>query len=44
MIYVSHDAAEVKRIASHVVRIENGRVIATGKAELLDASQDDMLA
>ena len=44
IIYVSHNAAEVKRIASHVVRIENGRVIATGKTELLDASQDDMLA
>jgi molybdate transport system ATP-binding protein len=44
IIYVSHNAAEVKRIASHVVRIEDGRVIATGSTELLDASQDDMLA
>jgi len=44
IIYVSHNAAEVKRIARHVVRIEDGRVIATGTTELLDATQDDMLA
>jgi molybdate transport system ATP-binding protein len=44
IIYVSHNAAEVKRIASHVVRIEDGKVIATGTTELLDAAQDDMLA
>jgi molybdate transport system ATP-binding protein len=44
IIYVSHNAAEVKRIASHVVRIEDGRVIATGTTELLDAAHDDMLA
>jgi molybdate transport system ATP-binding protein len=44
IIYVSHNAAEIKRIASHVVRIEGGRVIATGTTELLDAGQVDMLA
>ena len=44
IIYVSHNAAEVRRIASRVVRIEDGRVIATGTTELLDAAQDDMLA
>ena len=44
IIYVSHNAAEVKRIASHVVRIDGGRVTATGTAELLDAGQVDMLA
>jgi molybdate transport system ATP-binding protein len=44
IIYVSHNAAEVKRIASHVVRIEDGRVVATGTTELLDAGQVDMLA
>jgi molybdate transport system ATP-binding protein len=44
IIYVSHNAAEVKRIASHVVRIEDGKVIATGTTELLDAAHDDMLA
>ena len=44
IIYVSHNAAEIKRIASHVVRIEDGKVVATGTAELLDAGQVDMLA
>jgi molybdate transport system ATP-binding protein len=37
MIYVSHDAAEVKRIASRVVRVEAGQVTATGGVELLGA-------
>jgi molybdate transport system ATP-binding protein len=37
MIYVSHDAAEVTRIATRVVRIEGGKVAATGGAELLSA-------
>src|SRR6185369_440569 len=36
MIYVSHNAAEVKRIASRVVRVDAGKVTATGGAELLD--------
>jgi molybdate transport system ATP-binding protein len=36
IIYVSHDAAEVKRIATRVVRIEDGRVVASGGVELLD--------
>jgi molybdate transport system ATP-binding protein len=35
MIYVSHNAAEVQRIATRVVRIEGGRVTATGGVELL---------
>jgi len=35
MIYVSHDAGEVRRIASRVVRIEGGKVVAAGGAELL---------
>src|ERR1700690_2864211 len=37
MIYVSHDAAEVKRIASRVVRLDAGKVVATGGVELLSA-------
>jgi molybdate transport system ATP-binding protein len=37
MIYVSHDAAEVKRIASRVVRVDGGKVVATGGVELLSA-------
>jgi molybdate transport system ATP-binding protein len=44
IIYVSHNAAEIKRIASHVVWVEDGRVVATGTTELLDAGQVDMLA
>jgi molybdate transport system ATP-binding protein len=35
MIYVSHDAAEVRRIASRVVRLDGGKVVATGGVELL---------
>jgi molybdate transport system ATP-binding protein len=37
MIYVSHDAAEVRRIASRVVRLDAGRVVVTGGVELLSA-------
>jgi molybdate transport system ATP-binding protein len=44
IIYVSHNAAEIKHIASHVVRIADGKVVATGSTELLDAGQTDMLA
>jgi molybdate transport system ATP-binding protein len=36
MIYVSHDATEVKRIATRVVRVEGGKVVATGETELLN--------
>ena len=35
MIYVSHDAAEVRRIATRVVRLDGGKVTATGGVELL---------
>jgi molybdate transport system ATP-binding protein len=35
MIYVSHDSAEVQRIASRVVRLDAGRVTAAGGIELL---------
>jgi len=44
MIYVSHNANEVKLIASRVVWLEDGRVATTGDAERLDAAQVDMLA
>ena len=37
MIYVSHQAGEIQRLASQVVRIEDGRVHAVGGLELLDA-------
>ena len=37
MIYVSHQAGEIQRLASQVVRIEDGRVLAVGGLDLLDA-------
>ena len=44
MIYVSHNANEVKLIASRVVWLDGGRVATTGGVERLDATQVDMLA
>jgi molybdate transport system ATP-binding protein len=44
LIYVSHDAAEIKRIASRVVRLDSGKVVETGGAGLLDGVQADVLA
>jgi len=44
MIYVSHNATEVKRIASRVVWLEGGKVTTMGGVEALDAAQVDMLA
>ena len=35
MVYVSHTAAELRRIATKVVRLEAGRVVAVGGLELL---------
>jgi molybdate transport system ATP-binding protein len=43
MIYVSHQAGEILRIASQVVRIEDGRVVSTGGLEQLDAERRDMV-
>ena len=43
MIYVSHQAAELRRIATTVVRIDAGRVIGVGGTELLDAADADAL-
>jgi molybdate transport system ATP-binding protein len=42
MVYVSHHAGELRRIASTVVRIEDGRVAAIGGRELLVADADDL--
>src|SRR5438552_3602787 len=39
MIYVSHQAGEILRLASQVVRIEDGRVLAAGGLDLLDAER-----
>jgi molybdate transport system ATP-binding protein len=41
MIYVSHQAADVRRIATAVVRIDAGRVKAFGGLELLDTADAD---
>jgi molybdate transport system ATP-binding protein len=38
MIYVSHDAGEVRRLATRVVMLDGGRVTASGGVELLDAA------
>jgi molybdate transport system ATP-binding protein len=43
MIYVSHHATEVKRIATTIVRIDDGRVTAIGGAELLDREDANAL-
>jgi len=39
MIYVSHQAGEIQRLCSQVVRIEDGRVEAAGGIELLDVER-----
>ena len=38
MIYVSHHAAELRRIATTIVRIEAGRVTGVGGTELLETA------
>ena len=43
MIYVSHHAAEVRRIATTIVRIDAGRVTGVGGTELLDTADADAL-
>jgi molybdate transport system ATP-binding protein len=44
MIYVSHHAPELKRIATSVVLLDGGRIAATGGLEVLDAATADLLA
>ncbi len=44
IVYVSHIAAEVRRIATSVVRLDAGRVVAAGGLELLDESGADAFA
>jgi molybdate transport system ATP-binding protein len=41
MVYVSHQAAELRRIATSVVRLKAGQVEAAGGTELLDAADAD---
>jgi molybdate transport system ATP-binding protein len=44
MVYVSHHAGELKRIATSVVLLDAGRVAATGGIEVLDAATAELLA
>jgi molybdate transport system ATP-binding protein len=44
IVYVSHTAAEVRRIATTVVRLDAGRVVASGGLELLDGVDPDGLS
>jgi molybdate transport system ATP-binding protein len=43
MVYVSHQAAELRRIATSVVRLVAGQVEAAGGTELLDAADADAI-
>ena len=44
IVYVSHTAAELRRIATTVVRLDAGRVVGAGGLELLDGVDVDGLA
>jgi molybdate transport system ATP-binding protein len=43
MVYVSHHAGELRRIATTIVRLDGGRVVETGGLELLDRADLDAL-
>ena len=43
MVYVSHQAGEILRLCTQVVRIEDGRVQASGGLELLDAERREIV-
>jgi molybdate transport system ATP-binding protein len=44
MVYVTHTPAEARRIATTVVRLDAGRVIAAGGLELLKEAEADAFA
>ncbi len=44
IVYVSHSPAEVRRIATTVVRLDRGQVVAIGGAELLKDAEADIFA
>jgi molybdate transport system ATP-binding protein len=44
MVYVSHHAGELRRIATSVVLLDAGRVAATGGIEVLDAATAELMA
>ena len=35
MVYVSHDAGEVRRLATRVIRVQDGKIIAQGGVDVL---------
>ena len=43
MVYVSHNAGELARLATSVVRLDGGRVAAVGRTELLDVADLDAM-
>jgi len=43
MVYVSHQAGELRRIATSVVRLDGGRVAAVGGKELLERADVDLM-
>jgi molybdate transport system ATP-binding protein len=43
MVYVSHTATELRRVASNVIRLDGGRVVSCGGLELLDAPDADAI-
>jgi molybdate transport system ATP-binding protein len=43
MIYVSHQAGELRRLANAVVRLDGGRIAALGGKELLDEADADAI-
>ena len=42
IVYVSHTPAELRQIATTIVRLDTGRVVAMGGLELLDADTDPL--
>jgi molybdate transport system ATP-binding protein len=42
MVYVSHQPGEIRRIATSVVRLDAGRVVASGGLDLLDGADNDL--
>jgi molybdate transport system ATP-binding protein len=44
IVYVSHTPAEVRRIATRVVRLDAGHVVACGGVELLKDADADLFA
>ena len=44
IVYVSHTPAEVRRIATGVVRLDGGRVVGTGGLELIKDADADLFA